>query len=423
MRNEPLVGAALRTFAVSLAWELSDLAVAGRVHGAVDPDHVVCGGDGVATLISPPTVARSASVSESPTAATDVAGWGQTVTFAATRRAPPLGSVPDLQDVGLARVIARTIVVEPPDRPDATELKLLLAELEVTRGADWGPEPEDAANFLAAFALFAAMRREEQAIGLPGLRAGVPSDLLHAPALGAVVRVFPTHMRFWAMLAGVGFATGVGLFIAGLRANDPVAWSPGLVLVLVGLAILPWLVRSWGMAAVVFDHGFGLKRRSHRWVARWEDVTRLRVDVRRKPKASYATVQVFGLLADGARFHVPRSVFGRQTLVCASVLERHTFLPRLTAAQAELKRGQRDFGAVRLTRAGIEYGNRTIPWHELSRVVRVPYNALGAAATAIAIIGRDARGQTVTFTVPEYRLWDARVLLAILEASQQTSAG
>jgi hypothetical protein len=415
MRAEPLSGAALRTLALSLAWELSDLAARGQVSGALDPDHVVCRSDGVAFLVSRPMAAQSSSDVDPTASTTDIAGWGRTVTYAATGALPRLGSHPDLPDAGLARIVTRTIALDPSARPDATELELLLADLDDAVAPEWGPTPEDAANFFATFGLFAAMRREEQALKLPWLRAGMPSDLLEASALGMVLRVFPTHLRFWAMIGMTSLAAGMAMVIPGLRSNDPVLWSPGAVLTLVGLAMLPWLVRSWGMAAVVFEQGFGLKRRTRRWTAKWEDVTRLRIDVRRKPRSLYASVQISAVLANGERFHIPRAVFGRQTLVLAAILERHTFLPRLAKAQDQLEQGGRDFGTVRLTAWGIEHREATIAWNELTSVLRVPYNALGAATTAISVCGRGARGKTVSLTIPEYRTWDARVLSTVLE--------
>jgi hypothetical protein len=404
---------------VSLAWELTDLAVAGRVHGAVDPDHVACGDDGVAVLLSRPTTMPSSTAGDSATSATDVAGWGQTVAFAATRRLPPLGSCPVMQDVRLAGVIARTIAELPQDRPDSTELELLLADLEVVHETDVPATPEDAANLLVGSALMAAIRREEQALRLPGLAGSAPDDLLGMTALGPVVRVFVTHLRFWALLAGVSLAVGAGLIALGSSVSRPIIWSPGLALTLVGVAMMPWLVRFWGMAAVIYENGFGLKKRTRRWTARWEDLVRLRIDVRKKPKAGYATVQIFGTLADGGHFHVPRAVFGRETLMLAAVLDRRTFLHRLSSARDDLQRGQRDFGPVRLTRAGVTYRSDVISWHELTRVERVPHNAFGAAATALRVVGRDATHRTETFTVPEYRVWDSRVLLDILEDPPQ----
>lgn len=415
MRAEPLSGAALRTLALSLAWELSDLAARGQVYGALDPDHVVCRSDGVAVLVSRPTAAQSSSGVEPIAWATDIAGWGRTVTYAATGRMPRLGSHPDLPDAGLARIITRTIAVDPSERPDAAELELLLMELDDAGAPEWGPTPEDAANFFTAFALLAAMRREEQALKLPWLRAGTPSDLLQASALGVVLRVFPTHLRFWAMIGIASLAAGMAILIAGLRSNNPVLWSPGLVFTAVGLGMMPWLVKSWGMSAVIFEHGFGLTRRTRRWIAKWEDVAGLRIDVRRRSKSLYASVQISATLDSGERLHIPRAVFGRQTLVLAAILERRTFLPRLAKAQNQLEQGGRNFGTVRLTPVGIEHGKATVPWNELTSVLRVPYNARGEATTAIEIRGRGARGETVSLTIPEYRTWDARVLLTLLE--------
>jgi hypothetical protein len=108
-------------------------------------------------------------------------------------------------------------------------------------------------------------------------------------------------------------------------------------------------------------------------------------------------------------------VFGRQTLVLAAILDRRTFLHRLSSARDELQRGQRDFGAVRLTRAGVSYRKHSIPWHELTGVSRISHNAFGAATTALSVVGRDTAGRADTFTVPEYRVWDSRVLLDILQ--------
>jgi hypothetical protein len=253
----------------------------------------------------------------------------------------------------------------------------------------------DAANLLAGSAFIAAIRREEQALRLPALRGRVPDDLLGATTLGPVTRVYVTHLRFWALVAGVSIAVGVGLVAAGLRSNNPVIWSPGFVFALAGVVMTPWLVRSWGMVAVIYERGFALKKRTRRWTAKWDELTRLRLDVRRKPSASYATVQIFGTLG--------------------AVLDRRTFLSRLASAQADLERGQRDFGPIKLSRAGVTHKSHTIPWPELAGVSRVPYNALGATTTAIALVARDAAGGTETITVPEYRLWDSRVLRTILE--------
>jgi hypothetical protein len=325
-----------------------------------------------------------------------------------------------MQDVGLASVIARAIAAEPRNRPDATHLELLLADLEVGNGGvDWPASTVDAANLLAGSALIAAIRREEQALRLPGLRGSVPDDLLGATTLGPAMRVFVTHLRFWAFLACLSIVIGVGLLAAGLRSSNPVIWSPGLAIALVGVVMTPWLLRSWGTAAVIYQGGFALKTRTRRWSARWDELTGLRLDVRRKPSASYATVQIFGTLTNGGCFRLPRAVFGRQTLVLGSMLDRRTFLNRLSSAQADLQRGEREFGPINLTPAGLTYRSHSIPWSELSRVSRIPHNAFGATATAITLVGRVATGGTETFTVPEYRIWDSRVLLAILDEPHQ----
>jgi hypothetical protein len=57
----------------------------------------------------------------------------------------------------------------------------------------------------------------------------------------------------------------------------------------------------------------------------------------------------------------------------------------------------------------VSQGEALVPKDDLSWL-----RGHGAAAP-----GRDAAGRIETFTVPEHRLWDSRVLLAILEEPRQ----
>ena len=82
------------------------------------------------------------------------------------------------------------------ERPDTSELELLLADLDVaSEETDWPATPEDAANLLVASTLMAVIRREEQALRLPGLRLP-PKDLIGLTSLGPVVPRLPDASPF-----------------------------------------------------------------------------------------------------------------------------------------------------------------------------------------------------------------------------------